>query len=81
LVVAETIGCLKQAFLEPDWPTLQLVHDETGALATAAGAEHLGNDLEYAVRVANGRIFARAEGFGAAATIAAATTPTAVRTF
>jgi AcrR family transcriptional regulator len=78
--LAEVCGCLRQAFLEPDWPGLQIVHDESGELAAAAGVEAIGNGLEFAVRIIGGRIVSRAEGFGATHAVASADiSPTVVR--
>lgn len=54
------LGCLQQA------PRVQLVHDESGVLASALGCDVIGDDLEYAAAIADGRILTRAEGFGAA---------------
>jgi AcrR family transcriptional regulator len=65
--VAGLLGCLRQTL---PLPRIQLVHDETGVLASAVGCEVIGDELEYAVRLENGRIAARAEGFGAGAAIA-----------
>ena len=65
LVVAGARTRLWQAFPERAWPRLQVVHDEAGALAEAAGVTGPGDDTEAAVRVAGGRIVARAEGLGA----------------
>ncbi|MEU4294869.1 helix-turn-helix domain-containing protein [Kribbella sp. NPDC026596] len=59
------LGCLRQAV-----PGLQLVHDEDGVLASALGCDVIGDDLEFAASVADGRIVARAESFGAAHAIA-----------
>jgi hypothetical protein len=79
--VAELAGCLGQAFPSSALPELQLVHDEAGEFATAAGVQVIGNDLEYAIRVSDGRITARSEGFGAshAAALAEASTPVTIR--
>ncbi|GAA1638451.1 TetR/AcrR family transcriptional regulator [Kribbella alba] len=80
LTVAELSGCLRQAFPSSALPELQLVHDESGEFATAAGAQVVGNDLEYAIRVSGGRIAARSEGFGAAhaAALAEVRTPATI---
>ncbi|MGW3346044.1 TetR/AcrR family transcriptional regulator [Nonomuraea rubra] len=66
LVIAELSTCLRQAFPRPAWPRLQVVYDESGALAAAAGVAEPGDDTEVAVRVRSGRIVLRAEGYGAA---------------
>jgi AcrR family transcriptional regulator len=72
LTVAELAGCLRQVFPSSAVPELQLVHDESGEFATAAGVEVIGNDLEFAIRVSGGRIVARSEGFGAGHAVALA---------
>lgn len=58
------LGCLQQA------PQVQLVHDESGVLASALGCDVIGDDLEYAAAIADGRILRRAEGFGGAYAVA-----------
>ncbi|GAA2814119.1 helix-turn-helix domain-containing protein [Saccharopolyspora taberi] len=70
LTLAELGGCLRQAFPEPAWPDLQVVCDETGALAAAAGVPAVSDATETAVRIRSGRITARAEGPAAAAALA-----------
>jgi hypothetical protein len=65
LVVAELCGCLRQAFPPSAWPRLQVVHDESGMLAAAAGVTEVSDGIEAAVRIEAGRIVARADGFGA----------------
>ena len=65
LAVAELAGCLRQAFPEHAWPRLRVVCDETGALAAAAGVPAVSDTTEVAIRVAAGRIVARADGYGA----------------
>jgi AcrR family transcriptional regulator len=65
LVVADVCRCIRVAFPESAWPRLQVVHDPTGAVAAAAGERVVSDATEAAVRVANGRIVARAEGRGA----------------
>ncbi|GAA4590260.1 TetR/AcrR family transcriptional regulator [Planotetraspora phitsanulokensis] len=65
LVVADLCVCLHQAFPMAAWPRLQVVCDETGALAEAAGVPAVSDATETAVRVESGRVVARAEGFGA----------------
>ncbi|HEX5403330.1 MAG TPA: helix-turn-helix domain-containing protein [Pseudonocardiaceae bacterium] len=56
LTVAELCGCLRQAFPRSAWPDLQLVHDESGALAAAAGVPTVSDDTEVVVRIENGRM-------------------------
>jgi AcrR family transcriptional regulator len=65
LVVADVCRCIRQAFPESAWPGLQVVHDETGAVAAAAGERAVSDATEAAVRVSKGRIVARADGRGA----------------
>jgi AcrR family transcriptional regulator len=65
LTVAELTGCLRQAFPEHAWPRLRVVCDQTGALAAAAGVPAVSDTTEVAIRVAGGRVVARAEGYGA----------------
>ncbi len=75
LIVAEVTGCLRQAFPPEAWPRLQVVHDETGRLAAAAGVTAVSDATETAVRIESGRIVLRAEGFGACHAVAAAEIP------
>lgn len=65
LVVTELRAGLLSAFPAAARPRLQLVHDETGALAAAAGLAACSDATEFAVRIAAGRIVARADGYGA----------------
>lgn len=65
LVLAGLCGCLRQAFPPPAWPPLQVVLDESGALAAAAGVSAVSDATEAAVRVKAGRVVARADGRGA----------------
>jgi AcrR family transcriptional regulator len=79
LRIGELVQCLRQAFAPAHRPRLRLVLDEHAGLASAAGAPETGDGVEYAVRVQDGQIVARAGGRGAghAAAIATArTTPT-----
>ncbi|WP_254407530.1 TetR/AcrR family transcriptional regulator [Streptomyces sp. GMY02] len=77
LAVAELCGCLRQAFPPSAWPRLQVVFDESGALAAAAGLPAVSDGTEAAVRIAAQRIVARADGRGAchAAASAVLSTP------
>ncbi|WP_433322964.1 TetR/AcrR family transcriptional regulator [Spirillospora sp. CA-294931] len=76
LAVAELSGCLREAFPASALSRLQVVHDEGGDLARAAGVPAVGDATEAAVRVEAGRIVARAEGRGAChAAASAANTP------
>jgi AcrR family transcriptional regulator len=65
LVVAELRADLRAAFPAAARPGLRIVHDDTGALAAAAGLPARSDTTEFAVRVAAGRIVARADGHGA----------------
>ncbi|MFE7122135.1 TetR/AcrR family transcriptional regulator, partial [Streptomyces sp. NPDC057654] len=65
LTVTELSRGLRQSFPEPAWPRLQLVHDERGTLAAAAGVPAVSDGTESAVRIAAGRVVARADGRGA----------------
>ena len=70
LAVVEACSCLRQAFPPQAWPLLQVVCDESGALAKAAGATSVSNDTEAAVRIKGGRVLALAEGRGACHVVA-----------
>ena len=65
LIVAELLTCLRPAFPPAAWPRLQLIHDESAAVAAAAGVPAVSDATETAVRIRTGRVVARAEGFGA----------------
>ncbi|MFD8532792.1 TetR/AcrR family transcriptional regulator [Streptosporangium canum] len=65
LAVADLCNCLRQAFPPSAWPRLQVVYDESGILAAAAGVPAVSDGTEAAVRVEAGRIVARADGRGA----------------
>jgi AcrR family transcriptional regulator len=65
LAVADLRNCLRQSFPPPVWPRLQVVHDETAALAAAAGVPAVSDATETAVRVTAGRVTAHADGHGA----------------
>ncbi|GLZ36517.1 TetR/AcrR family transcriptional regulator [Actinokineospora sp. NBRC 105648] len=69
LVITQLAGCLRQAFPRQTWPRLRVVGEPS--LAAAAGVSAAGDGTEVAVRVVNGRVVARAEGFHACHTIAA----------
>ncbi|MGH3490754.1 MAG: TetR/AcrR family transcriptional regulator [Actinopolymorphaceae bacterium] len=78
LVIADLRTCLFHAFEPSTWPRLQIVYDQTGALAAAAGTPAVSDATETAVRIKGSRIIARAEGFGAchaAATAGGAASP------
>jgi AcrR family transcriptional regulator len=69
-VVAGLDGCLRQAFPPQAWPRVRVLFDETGRLASAAGAT-ADDTTETAIRIEDGRIVARATGPGAAHAVAA----------
>lgn len=70
LVVAETCVHLRQAFPRAAWPALSVVFDEHATVAAATGVRAVSDETEVAIRVSNGRILARAEGYGASHTAA-----------
>ncbi|MFJ2743380.1 TetR/AcrR family transcriptional regulator [Streptomyces sp. NPDC087440] len=65
LTVAELGVAMRQAYPPGVWPAVRVVHDESGAVAAAAGVSAVSDATEVAVRVRGGRIVARAEGRGA----------------
>jgi hypothetical protein len=65
LAVTDLRGCLRAAVPLSAWPRVQIVHDESGALATAAGVSGISDATESAVRIQDGRIVALADGYGA----------------
>jgi hypothetical protein len=65
LTITELRGCLKSAVPASAWPRLQVVHDESGVLASAAGVPSVSDATESAVLVKAGRLIARADGYGA----------------
>ncbi|MCW2880619.1 MAG: putative transcriptional regulator, TetR family [Sphaerisporangium sp.] len=65
LAVADFCGCLRQAFPSSAWPRLQVVFDESGAVAAAAGVPAVSDGTEAAVRIEASRIVLRADGRGA----------------
>ncbi|MCZ4123592.1 TetR/AcrR family transcriptional regulator [Streptomyces sp. H39-S7] len=75
LAVADLCGCLRRAFPPSAWPRLQVVFDESGALAAAAGVPSVSDGTEIAVRIRAGRITARADGRGACHATASALDP------
>ena len=62
LAVADLTGCLRRAVPAAALPRLQVVGDPQGAIAAAAGVADPGDGTETAVRIAAGRITARATG-------------------
>jgi hypothetical protein len=65
LALAEVSGCLRAAFPATALPRLRVLHDDTGSLAAAAGLPAVSDTTQAAVLIRDGRIVARAEGFGA----------------
>jgi hypothetical protein len=65
LAVAELRAHLRHAFPASAWPRVQVVCDEHGTLARAAGVHAVSDATEVAVRIENGRIVLRADGRGA----------------
>jgi AcrR family transcriptional regulator len=65
LVIADFRWLLHQAFPRSAWPRVQVVSDDSGAFAAAAGVPSTVDGTEVAIRVRDGRIVRRAEGFGA----------------
>lgn len=71
LTVAELCHGLRRAFPATAWPGLQVVLDESGSLAAAAGVTAVSDVTSTAVRIEAGRIVAHAEGWGACHSAAA----------
>ena len=65
LAVADLRNCLRAAVPASAWPRLQVIHDESGALAAATGVSAISDATESAVRIRAGRIVACADGYGA----------------
>lgn len=70
LTIAEVCTALRPAFPTVAWPRLQVVHDDAGTIAAAAGVPAVSDATEVAVRIEAGRITARSEGRGACHTVA-----------
>ncbi|MEX0791340.1 MAG: TetR/AcrR family transcriptional regulator [Actinomycetota bacterium] len=70
LAVADLCNCIRQAFPRRAWPPLQVVVDDTGHLAAAAGVSVPDNNTEAAVLIKGGRVVAFAEGRGACHVVA-----------
>jgi AcrR family transcriptional regulator len=70
LGLAELRACLRHAVPPAHWPRVRLVHDESRAVAAAAGVRAVSDETEVAVRVRAGRIVARADGRGACHAVA-----------
>jgi AcrR family transcriptional regulator len=65
LAITNLRNCLRAAVAPAAWPRLQVIHDESGALAAAAGVSAISDATENAVRIHAGRIIAQADGYGA----------------
>jgi AcrR family transcriptional regulator len=65
LTITDLRSCLTAAVASSAWPRLQIIHDESGVLAAAAGVPAVSDATESAVRIQAGRIVARADGYGA----------------
>ncbi|MDQ3403305.1 MAG: TetR/AcrR family transcriptional regulator [Actinomycetota bacterium] len=65
LAIAELRTCLRQGFPVATWPRLQVVVDESGVIAAAAGVPEVSDTTETAILVRAGRIVSRAQGWGA----------------
>ncbi|MEV4620332.1 helix-turn-helix domain-containing protein [Asanoa sp. NPDC049573] len=74
LALAEVAGCLREAFPPAALPRLRVLHDDAGALAAAAGLPAVSDTTQAAVLVRDGRVVARAEGYGACHAAAEAAT-------
>ncbi|MBZ3906118.1 TetR/AcrR family transcriptional regulator [Streptomyces griseiscabiei] len=65
LRLLDLVGCLRRVFAAGELPRLRVVFGEDGAIPAALGADPVDDGTEFAVRVADGLIVARAEGRGA----------------
>ena len=70
LTLAEMRWLLRSSFPDAAAPAVRIVLDLTGEVAAAAGVSAVSDATEVAVRVADGRIVARAEGRGACHAVA-----------
>ncbi|MEV0677633.1 helix-turn-helix domain-containing protein [Actinosynnema sp. NPDC050436] len=70
LVVAQVCGPLRQAFPVGALPDVRVVCDESGAFARSLGVPSVSDETETAVRVRDGRVLVRADGFAACHAIA-----------
>jgi hypothetical protein len=76
LAVTDLRSCLRAAVAPSAWPRLEIIHDESGALAAAAaGVSAISDATESAVRIRAGRIVAKADGYGACHATATALSP------
>lgn len=65
LVLADAFRHLRAAFPPSARPAVRIVHDDTGAVAAAAGVTAVSDATETAVRIRDGRLVAQADGPGA----------------
>jgi AcrR family transcriptional regulator len=65
LTITQLRGCLAASVTSSAWPHVQIIRDESGILAAAAGVPAVSDATESAVRVHAGRIVAHADGYGA----------------
>lgn len=65
LTITDLRNCLMSAIAPSAWPRLQIIHDESGTLAAAAGLSAISDATETAIHIHNGRITVRADGYGA----------------
>lgn len=65
LRITDLVGCLRRVFPAGELPGPRVVLDEAGAVPAALGLGPVDDGAEFAVRVAGGRVVARAEGRGA----------------
>ncbi len=72
LRVGDLVESLRRVSAPDAWPGLQLVLDDRAAIASAVGLADVDDATEAAVRVRAGRIFADAQGRGAAYAVATA---------
>ncbi|MBQ1159974.1 TetR/AcrR family transcriptional regulator [Streptomyces sp. A73] len=65
LRLLDLVGCLRRVFAAGELPRTRVVFDEDGAVPAALGWDSVDDGTEFAVRVADKLIVARAEGRGA----------------
>jgi AcrR family transcriptional regulator len=65
LRVGDLVGCLRRSLPARAWPRCQLILDEDGSVAAAAGVPEPGDATEVAVRISGAQVSARAHGRGA----------------
>ncbi|MBO8194186.1 helix-turn-helix transcriptional regulator [Streptomyces oryzae] len=70
LRLLDLVGCLRRVFASGELPQPRVVFDDDGAVAAALGRDAVDDGTEFAVRMADGLIVARAEGRGAGHAVA-----------